>query len=107
MKVLLPCLRVWPVRCSVIWRRGMYEEAKAIAAKRYEGHVLERAIFSWSCRIMAFRSRQQVNHAAAADAAERLGIDLVATNDVHYTYAKDAEAHDILLCLQTGKEAFG
>lgn len=31
-------------------------------------------------------------------------IDLVATNDVHYTYETDAEAHDILLCLQTGKK---
>lgn len=32
------------------------------------------------------------------------GIELVATNDVHYTYADDAEAHDILLCIQTGKK---
>ena len=30
-------------------------------------------------------------------------IELVATNDVHYTYAKDEKAHDILLCIQTGK----
>lgn len=35
--------------------------------------------------------------------SKELDIPLVATNDVHYTYAKDAEAHDILLCLQTGK----
>lgn len=35
---------------------------------------------------------------------QELGIDLVATNDVHYTYEKDAEAHDVLLCLQTGKK---
>lgn len=33
-----------------------------------------------------------------------LGIDLVATNDVHYTYAEDEKAHDILLCIQTGKK---
>ncbi len=31
------------------------------------------------------------------------GIDLVATNDVHYTRAEDADPHDILLCLQTNK----
>ncbi len=30
---------------------------------------------------------------------------LVATNDVHYTMAEDAEPHDILLCLQTGKSS--
>ncbi len=32
-----------------------------------------------------------------------IGVDLVCTNDVHYTYKDDVEAHDILLCIQTGK----
>ena len=32
------------------------------------------------------------------------GIELVATNDVHYTFAEDAVPHDILLCIQTGKK---
>ena len=32
------------------------------------------------------------------------GIELVATNDIHYTYAEDAEPHDLLLCIQTGKK---
>ena len=36
--------------------------------------------------------------------SRELDIPLVATNDVHYTYAEDADAHDILLCLQTGKK---
>ena len=34
---------------------------------------------------------------------QETGIDLVVTNDVHYTYETDVEAHDILLCVQTGK----
>ncbi|MBR4992637.1 MAG: DNA polymerase III subunit alpha [Lachnospiraceae bacterium] len=34
---------------------------------------------------------------------DKLGIPLVATNDVHYTYASDVDSHDILLCIQTGK----
>ena len=34
---------------------------------------------------------------------EETGLPLVCTNDVHYTYADDVEAHDILLCIQTGK----
>ena len=29
---------------------------------------------------------------------------MTATNDVHYTYAQDATAHDILLCIQTAKK---
>ena len=32
------------------------------------------------------------------------GIGLIATNDVHYTYKEDTDAHDILLCIQTGKK---
>jgi len=33
------------------------------------------------------------------------GIPLIATNDIHYTNPEDWEAHDLLLCLQTGKKA--
>ncbi|MDD4646124.1 MAG: DNA polymerase III subunit alpha, partial [Bacteroidales bacterium] len=36
--------------------------------------------------------------------ARKHGVDLIATNDVHYLNAKDAEAQDILLCLSTGKD---
>ncbi|MDO4478974.1 MAG: DNA polymerase III subunit alpha [Lachnospiraceae bacterium] len=35
---------------------------------------------------------------------EETGLPLVCTNDVHYTDASDAEAHDVLLCIQTGKK---
>ena len=34
---------------------------------------------------------------------KELDIPLVATNDIHYINAEDATAHDILLCIQTGK----
>ncbi len=34
--------------------------------------------------------------------ARRTGLPLVATNDLHYVAPEDQEAHDILLCIQTG-----
>jgi DNA polymerase-3 subunit alpha len=34
--------------------------------------------------------------------SDQTGIPLVASNDIHYLYKKDAAAHDILLCIQTG-----
>lgn len=37
--------------------------------------------------------------------SEETGIELVCTNDCHYTRAEDADAHDILLCIQTGKKS--
>ncbi|WP_457678305.1 DNA polymerase III subunit alpha [Thermovibrio sp.] len=36
--------------------------------------------------------------------SKKLGIELVATNDAHYLNKEDWEAHDVLLCLQTGKK---
>jgi DNA polymerase-3 subunit alpha len=41
--------------------------------------------------------------ARVAALAGRTGIPLVATNDCHYLRREDADAHDILLCIQTGK----
>lgn len=46
--------------------------------------------------------QKQVNPLLAALAA-KLGIGLVATNDIHYIDRQDAESHDVLLCIQTGK----
>ncbi len=36
--------------------------------------------------------------------SKETGIKLVATNDIHYTYAEDEKPHDMLLCIQTGKK---
>lgn len=38
--------------------------------------------------------------------ARKLNIPIVATNDAHYTKKEDAEVHDILLCMQTGKTIY-
>jgi DNA polymerase-3 subunit alpha len=46
--------------------------------------------------------QEQVN-AALVDLGRRLSIPLVATNDCHYLDASDARAHEVLLCIQTGK----
>lgn len=47
---------------------------------------------------------QKKINAALVRLGRELDIPLVATNDCHYTYKEDWEAHDILLCLQTGKK---
>ena len=48
---------------------------------------------------------QKTVNAALVRMSRELDIPLVATNDIHYTYAEDAAAHDILLCIQTGKKS--
>ena len=49
-------------------------------------------------------SAQTVVNMELVRMSRELGIPLVATNDVHYTYAGDVESHDVLLCIQTGKK---
>ena len=38
-----------------------------------------------------------------AEMSKKLGIKMVATNDVHYLYKEDAEMQDVLMCVQMGK----
>jgi DNA polymerase-3 subunit alpha len=46
---------------------------------------------------------QRVQLEAAVDLARQIGIPLVATSDAHYIDREDAEAQDVLLCINTGK----
>ncbi len=42
-------------------------------------------------------------NAPLRDLARSLGLPLAATNDCHYLHREDAKAHEVLLCIQTGK----
>lgn len=81
--------------------RGMYEDAKD-AALRYQ------KVFGEDNYFLELQdhgiSEQQIVNQQLMRLSKETGIPLVATNDVHYTYKDDVEAHDILLCLQTGKK---
>lgn len=45
---------------------------------------------------------QRVANEALIRLSRKTGLPLVATNDIHYTFKTDSEAHDVLLCIQTG-----
>lgn len=81
--------------------RGNYEEAKEIALKYQKCFGKEN--YFLELQDHGIPEQQNVNQHLLRMSQE-LGIELVATNDIHYTYAKDAEPHDILLCIQTGKK---
>lgn len=81
--------------------RGMYEEGKA-AALRYQ-QIFGEGNFFLELQDHGIPQQKMVNQGLVRMAGET-GIELVATNDVHYTYAEDEKPHDILLCIQTGKK---
>ena len=81
--------------------RGLYQEARE-AALRYE-KIFGKGNYFLELQDHGLPEQKQVNQQLMRMSQE-LGIELVATNDVHYTYAQDVEPHDILLCIQTGKK---
>ena len=81
--------------------RGLYQQGKE-AALRYE-EIFGKNNFFLELQDHGIPAQKTVNQALLRMSAET-GIELVATNDVHYTFAEDAVPHDILLCIQTGKK---
>lgn len=82
-------------------QKGLIDEAKK-TAKKFE-ECFGKGNYFLELQDHGIPAQQMVN-SALLNMSKELGIPLVATNDVHYTYAEDAQPHDILLCLQTGKK---
>ncbi|XCP85762.1 DNA polymerase III subunit alpha [Roseburia hominis] len=81
--------------------RGMYEEGKK-AALRY-AEIFGKNNFFLELQDHGIPEQATVNQQLLR-LSKDTGLELVATNDVHYTYAEDEKPHDILLCIQTGKK---
>ena len=81
--------------------RDDYEAAKATALK-YEA-CFGKGNYFLEMQDHGIPAQKKVN-AALMRMHEETGIDLICTNDCHYTNAEDAGAHDLLLCIQTGKK---
>ena len=81
--------------------RGFYEEAKEAAL--WHERTFGRGNYFLELQDHGLTDQKTVNPLLVKMSRET-GIGLVCTNDCHYTYAEDAAAHDILLCIQTGKK---
>ena len=81
--------------------KGLYDEAKKTALEYRD--IFGEDNYFLELQDHGIPDQTLVNQQLLKMSSET-GIPLVATNDVHYTYAEDAKAHDILLCIQTGKK---
>ena len=81
--------------------KGLIDEAEKTALK-YE-NCFGKGNFFLELQDHGLAEQKHVN-TELLKMSRKLDIPLVATNDVHYTYAEDTDSHDILLCLQTGKK---
>lgn len=81
--------------------RGLYEEAKK-ATLEYQD-IFGKGNYFLEIQDHGIPEQVMVNQ-RLVQMSQELDIELVATNDVHYTCAEDEKPHDILLCIQTGKK---
>jgi len=82
-------------------QKGFYEEAKESALK-YE-KVFGKGNYFLELQDHGIPEQKLVNQQLVR-MSEETGIELVCTNDIHYTYKEDEASHDVLLCIQTGKK---
>ena len=81
--------------------KGFYAEAKSSALKLRD--IFGENNFFLELQDHGMQEQKTVNQGILR-LSQETGIKLVATNDVHYTFAEDVDPHDILLCIQTQKK---
>lgn len=81
--------------------KGLYQEAKKCVQKYLD--CFGRGNYFLEMQDHGIPDQRTVN-AALMRISREMDIPLVATNDIHYTYAEDEKSHDILLCIQTAKK---
>jgi len=85
--------------CRNLLRVG-YERAKEEAQAYLD--IFGRDHFFLELQDHGIADQQTVNEGLLRISHE-LDIQIIATNDLHYIYQDDAKAHEVLLCIQTGK----
>ncbi len=78
------------------------DQKGADEAARFHQRLFGEKSFFLEVQNNGLEAQEKVNE-ALLDMSDRLSIPLVATNDCHYLDAADVRAHDVLLCIQTGK----
>lgn len=81
---------------SILWFKELFGEDYYLEIQRHETH-------NPLGNQDVFPQQQRVNR-VILELGKKLGVKVIATNDVHFCNEEDAEAHDRLICLSTGKE---
>lgn len=81
---------------SILWFKNLFGDDYYLEMQRHETH-------DPNADCSTFPKQQEVNK-VMIELARKHQVKLVATNDVHFVNAEDAEAHDRLICLSTGKD---
>ena len=81
---------------SILWFKKLFGEDYYLEMQRHETH-------DPNADNTTYPKQQEVNK-VLIELAHKHNIKLIASNDVHFVNEEDAEAHDRLICLSTGKD---
>ncbi len=81
---------------AVLWFKKVFGEDYYLELQRHPSEFLQQ-------RREVYDEQVKVNN-LIIPLAQKCGVKIIATNDVHFTNAEDADAHDLLICLNTGKD---
>ena len=79
----------------ILWYKETFGDDYYLELQRHKTN-------KWNANTRVYPAQEQVNK-VLIELARKHGIKLIATNDVHFTYENDAEAHDRLICVATSK----
>jgi DNA polymerase-3 subunit alpha len=88
--------RIEEAEKSIAWFKSLFGEDFYLEMQRHETHAP-------NADQSTFVKQQEVNQ-VLIELSQKTGVKLIATNDVHFANEEDAEAHDRLICLSTGKD---
>ena len=81
---------------------GRGEMKKALQSAEEYGKIFDHRRFFIEIQKNGVENQLALNN-RLMEVAELQSLPIVATNDCHYLHRKDAKAHEVLLCIQTGK----
>ncbi len=81
---------------AVLWYKNLFGDDYYLELMRHPAEAAQERekVYDWQVKV----------NKLLVPLAKRTGVKLIATNDSHFTNAEDAEAHDLLICLNTGKD---
>lgn len=81
---------------AVLWYKKIFGDDYYFELQRHPSELMQQ-------RHAVYDEQVKVNK-LILKLSQKFGIKVIASNDVHFTNAEDADAHDLLICLNTGKD---
>ena len=81
---------------AILWYKKLFGDDYYLELMRHPSELpqLREEVYDWQVKV----------NKMLVPLAKKLGVSIIATNDIHFTNAEDADAHDLLICLNTGKD---